>query len=119
MMTKKGFFDLVYAEDSFRPFFKEPHENVVIVMNDGRCLLLSEQNECAVRVGAGQLNDLFKELGYRMEDVEIIIHNHFRDMRFTPEDKRICHQLVRYGFQGKFLLYLQSCNKTIEYKYEK
>jgi hypothetical protein len=118
-VTGKGFFDLVYTDDSFKPFFKEPFETLVFVLNDGRCLLLSEKNECAVKVCASLLNDFIKELGYRMEDVEIVIHNHLRGSRFGPQDKRFCWQLSQYGFQGKFLVYSQSRNKTIEYRYEK
>lgn len=116
-MTKKGVFDLVYKNDSFKPFFKEQCETLAVVMNDGRCILFSERNMDAVGVSASALSALFKELGYGMEDVEIVVHNHLKPAWFSPQDKRFCRQLVRFGFQGKFLVYFPSRNKTIEYKY--
>lgn len=117
--TKRGVFNFEYVNDSFKPFFKEPYETLVVIFFDGRCLLLSERNVDAVGVSAQALNDLFHELRYQMEDVAIFVHNHLKPTRFSPQDKRFCHRLVRYGFQGKFLVYFPSRNKTIEYKYKK
>lgn len=119
-ITKKGVFDLVeYTDDSLRPFFKESIEILMFTLNDGRCMLFSELSEDNVGVAVGQLNDLLKKWGYRMGDVAIVVHNHLKPLWFSPRDKKLCHRLVRYGFQGKFLVYFPSRNKTIEYEYKK
>jgi hypothetical protein len=118
-MTKKGVFNLAYENDSFKPLFKEPSETLVVIFNNGRCLLFSERDVDAVGVSARALSDLFNEMGFRMDDVAIIVHNHLKPAWFSPQDKRFCHQLIWFGFQGKFLVYFPSRNKTIEFNYQK
>lgn len=119
LMTKKGAFNLAYTSDSFRPFFKDPYETLVVVLNDGRCLLFSDQDENTVIVFENRVNNLLKELGYRMEDVVIVVHNHLKPQWFSIQDKKFCCRLVRLGFRGKFLVYFPLRNETIEYMYKK
>jgi hypothetical protein len=117
--TKKGAFNFANMTDSFKLIFKEPCETLVIIFKDGSCLLFSEGREESVEISAGMIETLLKELSYRMADIEIIIHNHLKPEWFSPQDKKFCHQLVKFGFKGKFLVYFPSRNKTIEYSYKK
>jgi hypothetical protein len=117
--TKKGVFDFANMTDSFKLICKEPCETLVIVFKDGRCLLFSEGREDSVMVSAGMIDEVLKKLKYGMQDIEIIMHNHLKPQWFSPQDRKFCHQLVKFGFRGRFLVYFPSRSKTIEYRYQK
>lgn len=118
-ISEKGAFNLEYTNDSFEPFFREPVEIIMAVLNDGRYILFTEQRDGVVNVSPGVFQHVIKKYGYEIEYVALIIHNHFGPTPFSYTDKRFCQILAYNGFKGKFLVYDSSSNTIREHKYWK
>jgi len=101
--------------------FTEPIETLYMLMKDGQAFKVSSQDEKEVFLTLGTLEKRLrtKEKDYKMGDIAVIIHNHPKGGKVSPEDKKFHFRLKKYGFEGNFLLYSNTANKTIEYKQKK
>lgn len=96
--------------------FKEPIEIIYMIMKDGTPLRHTSNSEIAVYTSIEKLEKGLKSLdkSYRIKDIAIFIHNHFRDSKFSLEDRRLYEELKTCGFDGLFLLYSHMTNKTYD-----
>ena len=96
--------------------FPDPIERVYIILKDGMVFKYTSHFEDKIYMSMetclkNTLNK-FKNKKYGVEDIEIIIHNHLTDFKFSPEDRKQCIRLKEHGFNGLFLLYSHMTNKT-------
>ena len=83
-------------------------------MKDGTFFKRTDHYENKVTVDIGLLEEDLKKIkgkNYSIKDIAVVIHNHLKGCRFSPEDRKQYRRLKRYGFNGFFLLY---CHRTKE-----
>jgi len=101
----------------WQELFTEPIEKVYIIMKDRTGFKDSGYDEVKVHMSVGMLErrlKKFKDKNYGIKDIAIIIHNHFRNCDFSPEDRKQYRMLKKYGFNGLFLMYCHRTNKTYD-----
>ena len=98
----------------WQELFKEPIERMFIIMKDGRTFKHDNSDEKKIYISAGELEETLKNLEkpYKIKDIAIIIHNHFIEYKFSPDDEKFYWDLKARGFNGLFLLYCHRTNKT-------
>ena len=99
----------------WQKLFTEPIETVYIIMKDGMPFKHTNHYEDKVYMSIGMLEKTlkkFKNKNYSIKDIAIIIHNHLKNYKFSPEDRKQYRILKKYGFNGLFLLYSHVTNKT-------
>ena len=101
----------------WQKFFTEPIEKVLVFVEDKKSpgdkviFRFVSLDERAVYLQFAKMRKDLKKHDYKIEDIEIIIHNHFADCKFSESDEGQYRALKRRGFKGLFLLY---CHRTKE-----
>ncbi len=96
----------------WQKFFTELIEVVYIVMKDGRFFKQTSHYENEVYMGIADLERELKRHNYKIKDIAIVIHNHFKIAEFRGNDRKCYRGFKRRGFKGLFLLYCHRTNKT-------
>ena len=111
----------IEKEDSINNYwqelFTEPIETIYIFMKDDKGFKHSNQNEVRVYMDSGRLEEAlksFKGKSYSIKDIAVIIHNHLKGCGFSDEDRKQYRSLKKYGFNGFFLVYCHTSNKTYD-----
>jgi len=111
----------VEKKDDFnrwQSLFTEPFETLYIIMEDRVAFKYSNQDENQVFLTLGKLEKQLRtsERDYKIKDIAVIIHNHLKDCKFSPRDRRLYWRLKnkKYGFRGLFLLYCNVTNKVYD-----
>ena len=98
--------------NSWQDYFPDRIERVYFVMKDGILFKHTSHYENKIHLNMKDLRNTLKKFNYTIEDIAIIIHNHFKDFRFSSEDYREHRRLKKYGFTGSFLLYSHMTNEV-------
>ena len=98
----------------WQELFTEPIEKICIIMKDKVVFRFTSLHEKAVYLSVEKVEKELKKHNYKMEDIEIIIHNHFADYKFSESDEGQYRALRRRKFKGTFLLYCHRTNKTYD-----
>ena len=101
----------------WQELFPDQVERIYIIMEDRTFFQRTDHYENKIYVDIGLLDeDLRKIKGkkYSIKSIAIIIHNHLKGCRFSPDDRKQYRRLKRYGFKGFFLLYCHSTNKVYD-----
>lgn len=105
-------------QDNFwQGFFPDHLEVVYIIMKDGTSFSRTSHYETKVHMSIGKLEEMlkkFKDKDYDIKHIAIIIHNHFSNRDFSPEDRKQYSMLKKYGFKGLFLMYCHGTNKAYD-----
>ena len=96
----------------WQKFFTELIEVVYIVMKDGRFFKQTSHYENEVYMGIADLERELKKHNYKIKDIAIVIHNHFKTADFQDDDRKCYRGFKRRGFKGLFLLYCHRTNKS-------
>lgn len=96
--------------------FIDPVETVYCLMNDGMLHAFTNNSPLFVGVSGWFLYDHFKSIGKELKDCVIIIHNHLWISPFSQKDKIVYRSLQKYGFTGRFMLYVTLRDKYYELK---
>jgi len=99
----------------FSSLFTEPIESVYFIMKDGTPFKHTSHYEDRVYMSIEMLEKALKEFkneNYSIKHVAIIIHNHFKDYKFSHRDRKQHRRLKKDGFNGLFMLYSHITNKT-------
>ena len=78
-------------------------------MKDEIAFRFTSHYENMIDLGVGKLKKELKKRGYKIKDIETIIHSHFVDCKFSNADHRQHRALKKRGFNGRFLMY---CHRT-------
>ncbi|GAI05894.1 unnamed protein product [marine sediment metagenome] len=91
-------------------------ESVYFIMKDGTRFRKTNNYEELVYVDIENLEKELKtsEKNYKIEDIAVIIHNHFVSKKFAPDDIKQYRKFKKHGFNGRFLLYCHRTNKTYD-----
>jgi len=100
----------------FDNVFTEPFETIVLVCKDGHWISFTQQLAGTVFF---PLDALETKYNIHLEDVVIIMHNHFAIPHFSISDKNMLKLLRRRGFTGSFGIYITSTKKIILYEDDK
>lgn len=108
---------------SWQELFTEPFERVLIILkdkdnpDDGIILRFTDHLTDKVFLNVENVEEELNKHGYKIENIEVVIHNHFIRCRFSLKDESLYRRLKSSGFNGRFLLY---CHRTGEvYNIEK
>jgi len=74
-------------------------EHLLILFKNGELVIATENLENKV---AFPWSYLFEDLGYKPDDILVVIHNHLGIGRWTESDKKVYHRLREAGFRGFF-----------------
>jgi len=108
--------------NSWQELFPDQVEKIYIIMKDWTFFEHTDHYENKVNVNIGLLEEDLKKIkgkNYSIKNIAVVIHNHLKGCRFSPEDRKQYERLKRYGFNGFFLLYCHSSNKVINIEDEK
>lgn len=110
---------VLFAEKKAPPnpwqqLFTEPFEIAYVIMKDRITFTYTSGLENEVYISIGKLEKKLKKMGYKIEDIVVVIHNHLTDYKFSPRDYKMYRRLKKYGFKGHFLLYSHMTNKTYD-----
>jgi len=111
--------------NSWQELFTDPVEKVLVFVEDknspGDKVIFRFQSfdERAVYLRVGEMEEDLKKHDYKIEDIEIIIHNHFVKCKFSESDKGQYRALKRRGFNGLFLLYCQRTKEVYDIEEKK
>jgi len=100
---------------SWQELFPDPVERIYIFMKDKVVFRATNNDEKRIYMSFGILEKELKARNYKIEDVAIIIHNHFIGDEFSDDDLKQYRMLKKRGFNGLLLLYCHRTNKTISY----
>ena len=90
----------------FKDKFKEHIEVLYFLMNDMRLFKLTSNHENRVSFALPKLVKEFKQNGYEVSDIIVIIHNHKKRAYFSKSDI-VMYRLFRgKDFKGKFYIYV-------------
>ena len=90
----------------FKNKFKEPIEVLYFLMNDMKLYRLTSNHENKVSFVLPELVREFRQNGYEVSDIIVIIHNHTSRAYFSNSDI-VMYRLFRgMGFEGKFYIYV-------------
>jgi len=96
---------------SWKELFPDHLERVCVFMKDSTVFRFTSHYEKMVHLNSGSVEEDLKKHDYKIEDIEIIIHNHFIDHKFSENDEKQYRALKSKGFKGRFLLYCHRDNK--------
>jgi len=102
---------------NWQSLFTEPIETLYIIMKDSQAFKYSNQNEIGICVDVGRLEGVLKNSkgeNYKIKDIAIFIHNHLTVCRFSSDDRKLYRTLKEEGFNGFFLVYCHTSNKTYD-----
>jgi len=115
--------DAQRSDDKFwGEHFKDPVEKLLVVVKDKKdpnnkiMFRLTTRDENKVLLSVGQLRRELKKYNYGIADIETMIHNHFKDRRFSDRDKSQYEILKKEGFGGKYMMYSAITGYANEYK---
>ena len=94
--------------------FTEPFETVYMIMKDKRVFRLTDHNDIRISMDTGRLEKELKKKGYEIKDIAVVIHNHLKVCRFSSDDHQRYSRFKKYGFDGLFLVYCHTSNKTYD-----
>ena len=97
---------------SWKELFPDRLERVCVLMKDTTVFKFTSHYENMVYLNAGSLEEELKKYDYKIEDIEVVIHNHFTQCRFSDSDETRYRRFKKRGFNGLFLLYCHITNKT-------
>jgi len=100
--------------NSWQELFTDHLERVCVFVKDKTVFRFTSHYENMVHLNAGSMKEDLKKHGYKIEDIEVVIHNHFTNCKFSNADDRQYSLLKSYGFEGRFLLYCHRTNKTYD-----
>jgi len=95
----------------FDGVFKGPYEKCVFIMSDGMAYVFTTKDEKVVGGPLSVWIRSFEYDGYGIEDVVIVMHNHFASPFFSDADKKTHTRLKMMGFNGSFGVYVTSTDK--------
>ena len=90
----------------FKDGFKEPIEIIYFLFNDMVVCKITSNYENKVFINIRKLKRVFKENGYIVSDVIVIIHNHIADVYFSEADIDTYETFKSMGFEGTFYIYV-------------
>ena len=104
-------YNAVKSEDKimyaiFKNRFTEPIEVMYFLMNDMRLFRATSNDESKVSLRIWELKREFKQNGYEISDIVVIIHNHDKVAYFSPSDINVYKIFRGEGFEGKFYIYV-------------
>jgi len=99
---------------NWQSLFTEPIETLYIIMKDKIGFKYTSHDEVMVHMNIGMLEKWLKKKNYEIKDIAIIIHNHLKNCRFSPDDWKQYRDFKSRGFTGQFLLYCQMTNKIYD-----
>lgn len=94
-------------------YFREPFETCLVVMTDLAALTFSTHEAGRISVPAKVIIEHVKKLGYEVEDIAVIVHNHFTPAGFTQNDKDTYQYLKREGFRGAFGIWYTAVKRFV------
>ena len=98
----------------WQKLFTEPVERMYIVMKNRIIFRLTSNDEKSINMNFGIMEKELKKRKYKIDDIEIVIHSHFANCKFSDSDYRQYRALKKGGFNGRFLLYCHRTNKTYD-----
>jgi hypothetical protein len=98
----------------FENRFTEPIEVMYFLMNDMRLFKVTSNHENKVSFVLPTLVKEFKQNGYDISDVIVIIHNHTKRAYFSNSDIVIYRLFRGMGFDGKFYIYVYRTKSIYE-----
>lgn len=108
--------------NSWQELFPDQIERIYIIMKDRTFFEHTDYYENKINVNIGLLEEDLKKIkgkNYSIKDIAVVIHNHLKGYKFSPEDRKQYRRLKRYSFNGFFLLYCHSSNKVYDIEDEK
>jgi len=98
--------------------FTEPVETLYIIMEDGSPFRHSNQYENLIYCDIAEFKKRLKtpQKKYKIEDIAIVIHNHFVNNKFSEDDIRRYEELKKEDFDGLFLMYCRRTNESYNIK---
>jgi len=87
-------------------------------MKDKTVFRFTNLYERMVYLSVERVEKELKKRSYKIKDIEIVIHNHLADCKFSPSDESQYRALKERGFAGLFLLYCHRTNKTYDIEKE-
>jgi len=99
-------------DDSWRKFFPDHLERVYVFMKGRTAFRFTSNDETKIYLNAESIEEDLKKHGYKIEDIEVVIHNHFKKRKFSSRDVSQYRRLKKYGFNGCFLLYCHMTKKV-------
>ena len=97
---------------SWQEFFPDLVEKVYVFVKDATVFRFTSNDETGVYLNAGSMEEDLKKYGYKIEDIEVVIHNHFKKREFSDRDVSQYRRLKKCGFNGRFLLYCHMTKKV-------
>ena len=90
----------------FKDRFTEPIEVMYFLMDDMRLFKLTSNYENTIVFRTWELKRDFKQEGYEIPNVIVIIHNHNQRVYFSDSDINSYRLFKGDGFAGKFYIYV-------------
>ncbi len=100
----------------FNGRFTAPIEIVYCLMSDGVLHQFTNNSPLYVNINGWILYDYMRSIDKDIKNCVVVIHNHVFVGYFSTGDKAVLRSLKRYGFQGRFLLYIVMFDKYYELK---
>ena len=95
---------------SWKELFPYHLERVCVFMKKGTTVFrFTSHYEMMVHLNVGSMEKELKEYDYKIENIKVVIHNHFTKCKFSDSDETQYRRLKKRGFNGLFLLY---CHRT-------
>jgi len=111
---------LLYTEErrqiniSWQELFPDHLERVCVFVEGTTVFRFTSQYEKMVHLNVGSIEEELKKYGYKIEDIDIVIHNHFTKCEFSDSDETQYRMLKKRGFNGLFLLYCYRTGETYD-----
>ncbi len=102
------------TEELFQEWFNDPLEKLIVIMEDGFTLVFVTSTEWFVNLEPREYFLEIKQSGYKISDIKYVVHNHWVLEKFSQGDKNLFNVLIKRGFNGHFLLYVEHSGKTFE-----
>jgi len=99
--------------------FKEPIEIVYLLMKDGTPYKITQNYNNRVYFNIYSLKKYLKKRNHVISGISIMVHNHLIPTRISDDDKKIFRSLIREGFNGAFVIFLQGVNQVLIYEEKK
>jgi len=100
----------------YKGFFKEPFETILFIFKDGDFFTFTNQYADEIHLPIGYLEEFLKKQGKKIEDIEIVIHNHNTPNNFSLPNHQYYYRLKKRGFNGKFKIYYPFNGLVRDYK---
>jgi len=100
----------------FTDVFTDPFESCVMVFNDGACVKFTTNDTDKIAIGVSVFEMLLGRADRTIDEVVIIMHNHFAKPTFSDVDIKTYNFLKGRGFKGSFGIYVTATGKIYLYK---